>query len=505
MPDRPNLLFFFPDQHRHDFVGFGTDVPVETPNLDRLAERGVAFENAVCPSPLCGPSRACVASGMTYERNYVRNHSADYPLAARTYYERLRDDAGYHVLGCGKFDLQKHSGDWGLDGTTRLGANGFSDGVNNAGKWDAFGSAADWSVAGETADAGNGRGRNESAGGATFVEANDPYMAYLDDHGLAQDHVEDFYRRKWDTGESGTDVDATFPTSLPEHAYCDNWIARRGLDLLADAPDDRPWHLVVNFAGPHNPWDVTEEMHGWYRDPDVDFPCPVDTDDADGDALGDRFEPETHQEVRRNYAAMVENIDRWVGRYLDRLEERGKLDDTVVVYASDHGEMLGDHGQWYKRSPYQPSVGVPLVVAGPGVESRGIVDDPATVLDLHATFLEYAGVDPGPVDSQSMRPYLEGRTDGHRDVVYSGIGPWRMAFDGRYKLVRGYDPSRTANEQVAAFDAWSEGDVADALENRDPLLFDTETDPAETENVAGANQSVVGRLSSHVEARRRGE
>jgi len=476
MSDRPNVLFFFPDQHRHDWVGFDDTVPVETPTLDALASEGVAFRNAVCPSPLCGPSRACLASGSEYDSCGVRDHSADYPYADRTYFGRLRDEAGYHVMGCGKFDLQKHSGDWGIDGKNNLAVNGFSDGVNSAGYWDAFGSATD-----------------EWAAGATYTEPADPYVDYLADHGLAEAHIADLERRRWGVGEPGTDVDATFPTPLPEHAYCDNWIARQGLSLLEDAPGDRPWHLVVNFAGPHNPWDVTEEMHGWYRDPDVDFPERVDPGEMDAD---------TAQAVRRNYAAMVENIDRWLARYLDELEARGEREDTLIVFASDHGEMLGDHGQWYKRSPYQPSVGVPLVVAGPGVRSRGVVDEPASVLDLHATFLDAAGVDPGETDSRSLLPYLTGETDGHRDVVFSGIGNWRLAFDGRYKLVRGYDTDSTANDQVGDADPWDEAETKYAIRDRGPVLFDLESDPGETENVAEDHPDVVADLTAHIETLR---
>jgi len=456
--DPPNVLFVFPDQHRPDWVGFDGDVPVRTPTLDGLAEDGVAFRNAVCPSPICGPSRACLASGREYDRCGVRNHDADYPLAAPTLYGRLRD-AGYHVLGTGKFDLQKHSGDQGLDGKNDLDANGFSDGVNNAGKWDAYGKGADGTP-------------------------GDPYTQYLSEEGLLETHIEDFSRRRRDgvSYKEGTDVDTTLPTPLPERAYCDNYVGRNSVDLLRDAPENRPWFLQVNFVGPHNPWDVTEEMHGWYRDPDVAFPDPVE---PAGD-LSDR----EHQEVRRNYAAMVENIDRWVGELLDVVDERGERDETLVVFASDHGEMLGDHGFWYKQRPYRASAGVPFVVSGPGVAERGVVDAPATILDLHATFLDYAGRDP-TMDSRSMRPYLAGRADGApRDVVFSGYGPWRSAFDGRYNFVRGFDPAVAPGET----DAWDEATVRDALRDRDPLLFDHATDRDERENVAADCPDVVDRL-----------
>ena len=479
MPARPNVLFFLPDQHRHDFVGFDGDVPVRTPNLDRLAGEGVAFRNAVCPSPLCGPSRACLASGDEYDRCGVRDHAADYPYAETTYYGRLRDEAGYHVLGVGKFDLQKHSGDWGIEGKNNVTANGFSDGVNNAGKWDCVGSLVE-------------RASSSRPG----TRAADPYGAYLLEHALAEAHVRDFERRSAETPDGlPNDVGAAFPTELPERAYCDNWIARNGLDLLEDAPVNRPWHLVLNFAGPHNPWDVTAEMYGWYRDPDVGFPEPIDHSESIDPG---EMDAETSQEVRRNYAAMVENVDRWVGRFRERLTERGEWENTLVVFASDHGEMLGDHGQWYKRSPYHASVGVPLVVSGPGVEYRGVVDEPVSILDLHATILDFAGIDPHDVDSRSLRPYLAGETDLHRDVVYSGMGNWRMAFDGRYKLVLGYDLGRSANDQVEDADSWNEAETKYALRDRDPILFDRDEDPAETENVADAHPERVDRLSEAV-------
>ncbi|MFB6296461.1 MAG: sulfatase [Halobacteriales archaeon] len=450
MTDRPNVLFVFPDQHRPDWVGYHGDVPVRTPTIDALAGRGVAFRNAVTPAPVCGPARACLASGMEYDRCGVRGHRVDYPLAARTLYERLRDEAGYHVMGTGKFDLQKRSNQetpgMGTEGTAYLDANGFSAGVDCLGKYDAVSSGAE--------------------------EPRDPYMAYLHEEGLAGTHVEDIARRG--------DPDATFPTPLPPEAYCDNWIGRQSVELLREAPTDRPWFLQVNFAGPHNPWDVTGEMHDWYRDPDVAFPDPV--------APGDDLDPGDHQDVRRNYAAMVENVDRWVDRFLEVVAERGEREETLVVFASDHGEMLGDHGLWGKTAPYQASAGVPFVVSGPGVEPRGVVDVPATVLDVHATVLDLAGIDPGPVDSRSMWPYLAGGGD-PREVVFSGLDQWRLAFDGRYKLVRGFGPD-------TGEDTFNETTVLRSLRECDPVLFDLGADPGETENVAAGRPGVRDRLDA---------
>lgn len=192
---------------------------MRTPNLDRLARDGVIFDSALCPSPLCAPSRACLAAGKVYDRCRVPGNQVDYPLDQPTYYQKLRDEGGYHVAGVGKFDLHKATRDWGLDGKRLLLEWGFSAGIDNEGKYDGVGSGAE--------------------------EPKGPYLAFLHERGLAQAHVEDFRQRHG--------FRDTFPTPLPEEAYCDNWIAANGLGLLRDFPKDRPWHLVINFTGPHNP------------------------------------------------------------------------------------------------------------------------------------------------------------------------------------------------------------------------------------------------------------
>jgi arylsulfatase A-like enzyme len=449
MPSQPNILFIFPDQQRGDWTGY-SDVPVRTPNLDSLLEDGVAFEHAVSPSPVCGPARSCLAQGVEYDRTYVKNHhEVDYPLAAPTAYEHLRDEAGYHTIGTGKFDLQKYSADrgTGVDGKNYREENGFVDWVNVS----------------EMLNHG-------------FDDPVDPYQQYLVNEGYDAVFEEEYPRSVYDV----------HPMTLPDEAYQDNWIGRQTETLLREAPRDEPWFCQVNFVKPHNPWDVTEEMHTWYRDPDVDFPDPVEPDEE--------ISLEEHQEIRRNYAAMVENVDRWVGRLLDVVEERGERESTIVVYASDHGEMLGDHGMWYKRSPYRQSASVPLLISGLGVENRGVVDDPATTLDLHATFRDYAGIDTGDNDSETMRPYLEGETDDHRDVVMSGVNHWRLAFDGRYKLIRGFNPSVNYGLDRDEVDVWDETKLYTTLQERDPLLFDLGDDPREIENVADDCPDVFDRL-----------
>jgi arylsulfatase A-like enzyme len=373
---------------------------------------------------------------MEYDRCGVVNNGQDFPLGKTTYYQLLRE-SGYHVAGCGKLDLHKASSIWGLDGKGRLAEWGFSDGIDNAGKHDAI------------------------ASGATTPK--DPYMAFLHREGLAQAHVEDFRKRKG--------YNATFPTPLPENAYCDNWLSQNGLDLLRRTPKGKPWHLVVNFTGPHPPMDITAGMDETCRN--RDFPQPNGSKE---------FTPAEHVAIRQNYAAMIENIDRWVGTFLEELKRRGELDNTVVVFSSDHGEMLGDHNRWGKTYPWAASVGVPLVAAGPGIK-RGVRSDAlVSHIDIGATFLDYAGVEkPKEMESRSLRPLLEGRTAKHRDVLLSGLNRWRMASDGRFKLITGFDPEQTRKQ-------------AEEAPTPPPVLFDLESDPLENRNIAATAPEHVKRL-----------
>ena len=446
---RPNILFLFPDQHRFDWLGHNRELPLRTPNLEALARRGVLFENAVCPSPLCAPSRACLAAGKEYDHCGVPGNGQNYPVEQTTFYTLLRD-SGYHVMGCGKFDLRKPAKSWGRDGKHRIDGKsylhiwGFSDGIDSGGKH----------------------------GGVNAYRKGiiEPYTAFLTERGLAEIHSEDFRNRH--------NYKTTTPTLLPDDAYVDNWIAENGLELLQKAPADKPWFLQVNFNGPHEPMDITKRMKDRWQG--VSFPPP------NGSA---KIAPQKHSEIRQNYAAMIENIDRCVGLYIERLRKTGQLENTLIVYSSDHGEMLGDHGRWAKHVPYQPSVGVPLIIAGPGVSRARQYKPPVTTMDLAATFLEYASVPvPKNFDSISMKPILQGKRDRHREFVYSGIDPWRLVFDGRYKLIRGFDPKRKPKSKDKT-----------SL-NKRILLFDLQQDPLENVNIANDAPAIVERLTKALDS-----
>ena len=171
---------------------------------------------------------------------------------------------------------------------------------------------------------------------------------------------------------------------------------------------------------------------------------------------------------------MIENIDRLCGELIDIVEGRGELDNTLIIYSADHGEMLGDFDRFGKTTWRYGSAHVPLIIAGPGiqqgVESAALVD----LTDVAATILESAGCPDLPeMNGRSLRNLLEGHVDKHRDLVHSAYRNWKMVYDGRYKVVSG-----------------EQGDNREGL-----LLFDLSNDPHEEHDIAAEHPEVVERLA----------
>ncbi len=449
---RPNILMLVSDQHRFDWLGRNPQIPIPTPNIDALAARGVDFTRAIVAAPVCGPSRSCLALGAEYENCGAPTNAVAMPLDRTTFYKHLHD-SGYHTMACGKIDLHKGADGRTPDGKLHMEEWGFSDMLITGSK---------------------GTGLDNPYG--HYLQSLDPPMLRI--------HAEDMAKRArprhlnwWGRTE---------PTPLSDEAYKANYTARTGLDLLDGAPDGSPWFLIVNFNGPHPPMDITRRMERLYRGPDrviEDFPQPHN---YKGIGRGGRmlappspFTPEHHIRIRQNYAAMIENIDRQLGIYQKRLEERGEADDTIVVYTSDHGEMLGDHDYWGKSLPHEASARVPLVMAGPGI-ARGVRSDSlVSFMDLAATSLDYAEVAvPDDMDSRSLRPVLDSGKGEHREHLRSALqtgnaasGRFRLVQDHRYKLVDGFEEKK--------------------------MLFDTEADPLEDHNIAASKPDVVARLEKH--------
>ncbi len=417
---RPNILFLLPDQWRGDWIPETSNkFALHLPTLANLAAQGTVFEHAFSPSPLCAPARACFASGMQYPRCGVASNQENYPEGLPTVYQQLRA-GGYSVMGCGKFDLHKASYTWGPDGKNGLDGWGFSDGIDNEGKIDGI-LAYRRGVPG-------------------------PYLTFLEGKGFAWKHVEDYEAR----GTYGTD-----PTEIPDELYGDNWVADNAALLLDGASADQPWFLQVNFTGPHFPFDVTHSMYEWYKD--TPFPAPyLSSDERSGVGEKDGID---HLAIRRNYAAMMQNIDRRIAEIMNHPSIMESERPTIVIFSSDHGELLGDHGYYGKCKPFNGSLHIPMIIQGPGIGSDKRICAPVSLLDLSATILELASIEvPATMESRSLVPCLTGDASVDGTVTASlslKAEPdhcWKAIMDSNFKYIRWED----GREALFALDDYAE-------------------------------------------------
>ena len=249
----------------------------------------------------------------------------------------------------------------------------------------------------------------------------------------------DCLREGWDNSTKDLCDADTYPQPL----YQDDFTAASAVTLLRRRNKSQPFFLHVSFPGPHPPFSITGPMNDRVKG----MVWPKATDDPKPNGLSDpcpgNHEPNS-QHKRCDYAAEILNIDGLFERVMDEVRAQGELNRTIVCMTSDHGEMLGDHGDFDKSKPWQASVGVPLICGGPGLATGKVIKAPVGTVDLAATFLDYAGAKvPAGMTSTSMRSLLDAHAPSPkpRAFVKSGLKTWRMVVqtdpvDGKsYKLI----------------------------------------------------------------------
>jgi len=427
MSKQPNIILILTDHFRADAVG------ASTPNLMFLAERGVEFDHAYCASPLCQPARASIITGKFPSQHGICGNQADpisEPMRAATWMNSLRE-AGYYMALIGKHHYLDRYG-VGMDVTD-------DDETVKAYGFDSVLQVVD--------DDEN-------------MHNEDAYTHHLRDKGLLQRFREVFDSLAWECK----------PHPFQEEDTPDGFIGRHGVEFINGYDRSQPFYLNLSFIGPHPPY--------WH-------PGPLQHDpQAMPEPLGGSFEPPIRRgsvkyqalsldsrENRAHYMDKCALIDRCIGRLMLSLQDRGLLEDTVVVFTSDHGDNLGDFGIWDKRFFYEQSVGVPMIAAGPGIRSgdrrsgRRISKALVSHLDLFPTFLEMAAA--GRVSHHSLwgrtlGALLKGETGTHRGAVFAELATSVMIRTGGWKLV--FDPEQ--------------GGVTH--------LYNLTRDPRELENLAGA-------------------
>ena len=386
--DRPNILWICTDQQRFDTIHAVNNPHVRTHNLDRLVAEGVAFTNAFSQSPVCTPSRAAFLTGR-YPRTCRgrQNGQAVFP-AEEPLVTRLLADAGY---------------DCGLVGKLHLAV----------------------------------------CQGHVEPRVNDGYRVFHWSHHPQPDWPENAYIQ-WMEAQGKT-WDELYHRPPREHCHAGvpakyhqtTWCAEKTIEFLSENRDG-PWLMSVNPFDPHHPFDPPAEYLERY-DPDK-VPAPRIREgewnekpgfqqvDHTGSYGGRGFScadatPRKLREIVAAYYAMIELIDDQVGRVLAALEETGQRENTMIVFHSDHGEMLGDHGIMMK-GPYffDCAVRVPLIVSWPGRFKPGLRSDALVeLIDLPPTILEACGEPvPDRMQGRSLMPILTGEADPaeHRDHVY---------------------------------------------------------------------------------------
>ena len=452
MTSKPNILLIMADQHRADVLGCAGDRGVRTPNLDRLAAEGIRFSRTSCQGPLCMPARASFLT-----ERYVRDHGvytnwAEVPREWPTYLHALQR-AGYHTTMLGKAHLTR---DDDLKVThvdelaSQLRARGFAEIV-------------------ETGDKFTTKVRN-------------PYIDHLASRGLLDAYQAHIAARSYhgenESGQHATKTvamwDAT-PSPLPLADYIDTWHGDAAVRWVEEYQRKEPFFCFVGFPGPHDPWDAPAEAVERFG-PDAPTP-PTSTKRPDLEHLGryrrlvkgflhmcdaDTMTDDAITAMRRAYCANVSVIDDAVGRIIAALETRGMLDDTWIIYTSDHGEMGGNHGLMSKCILYESSVRVPLIVRPPGGMTSGVVADLVEHLDVPATIRAIAGApDLAASEGRSLLGHFTGAPPDPRTVAISQNWGFASFETDRHRLVVDED-MQTACQ-----------------------LFDLETDPTEDDNLVG--------------------
>lgn len=436
---KPNLLLLMADQHRGDWMGCDGNRVLSTPNLDRLAGEGVRFTHAYSSTPTCTPARAALLTGMSPWRHGMLGYARvaeKYPVEL----PRLLRDAGYYTFGIGKMH-------WSPQRTL----HGFHNTLLDE------------------------SGRAESPG------FRSDYRAWFASQAPNLDPDA--------TGIGWNDYTAK-AYALPEALHPTRWTAGCAVRFIDTYSRPEPWFLKVSFARPHSPYDPPQRL--WKRYEDADLPQARtgvwadkyrERNSARDDIWRGDVGAEAIRRARVGYSGSVTFIDEEIGRILDTLQKRRMLDETFIVYLSDHGDMTGDHWLWRKSYAYEASARIPMIVRGPGAGRGTVNETPVEIRDVLPTLAAAAGVAvPEACDGRNVLTARREWIDLEHNVCYDATNHWNALTDGRWKYIY---HAHDGSEQ----------------------LFDLTKDPAELRDLSGEGAHTTtlanwrSRMMTHLEPR----
>jgi choline-sulfatase len=438
---RPDILIVIADQMVPSALPFHGNPVTQTPAMSWLAESGVVFDAAYTASPLCSPGRASFMTGLLPSRSRVYDNAAEFTSDIPTFAHYLRS-VGYRTVLSGKMHFC---------GPDQL--HGFEERLTT-----------------------------------------DIYPA---DYGWTPDWDHPHERPTW-YHDMASVIDAGPCVRSNQLDFDDEvaFAAERSLFGHIRSGDERPFCYVVSFSHPHDPFTIPRKWWDQYRDADIPMPRigyaeaslhPHERRLREVCAMNDVEITADHvRAARRAYYGAISYVDDHVSALLGLLRETGRLDDTVVIVTSDHGEMLGERGAWYKMSFYEGAARVPLIVRAPALFLPARVPTAVSTIDLLPTLVALTGDgDPsaviGPLDGRSLMPHLSGNPD--RDEVVAeylaegAIAPIVMIRRGPHKFIHSpADPDQL-------FDLASDPDEQANLAS----------DPASAGLVSGFRQEIAAR------------
>ncbi|HET7559610.1 MAG TPA: sulfatase-like hydrolase/transferase [Limnochordia bacterium] len=428
----PNILLITADQMRADCLSAAGHPVVRTPHLDALAARGVHFEHAITPYPVCVPARLSILSGQYPHTHGVMDNRGMIPMAQANIARTLRD-AGYRTAALGKMHFWPPYAQVGFE-TMQLAEQ-------------------------------DGQG----------FKIDDYHSVYLAERGLI-DQWDYWDQHKPYRAQAPAEYWQTFgarASELGEEHYHTGWIADRSIDYV-NRDDARPFFIWTSFIKPHHPFDPPAPWDALY-DPAVIPPAapqtealakPLLTNGAQRDPRKGYFDmsdltPEQYRRVAAHYYGSISHIDHHVGRIVQALAARGELERTLIIFTSDHGDYMGDYGLILKSPsvPYGSLAHVPMIVAGPGVAGGRTSSALVSLIDLFPTAAAAAGASvPASVHGRDLGGVLRGEVADAalRDAVFSetrevkAVRTQRYAYlyNHRRRLEELYDLAEDPGEKV---------------------------------------------------------
>lgn len=457
--DRPNVLFLMSDD-LNNMLGCYGDPLARTPNLDRLAARGVRFERAYCTFPLCGPSRNSLLTGLYPNSTGILANAQIFrqTIPAQVSLPQAFRLSGYFAARIGKL--------YHYNVPNSIGTNGHDD----PGSWE--------------------------------MEMNPAGVDRLEE----QPHIFSLT-----PGQFGGTL-SWFASPKSDRYHTDGLMAEDAEWVLERCAKrkERPFFLAVGFYRPHTPYVAPRRPYfDWYPEEDMPVVRGVKEDQADIPPAGlgsskreqDKLTDDLRRQCRQAYYASISFMDAQVGRVVDALDRTGLADNTIIVFTSDHGYHMGEHGLWQKMSLFEESARVPLLIVAPGVAAKGAAaKSPVSHIDLFPTLAELCGVErPANMQGQSLVPLL-------KDPDVAGRG-WALT-----QVSRGGGRARaTVAPDVSSDDRrffgyslrtprWRYTEWDEGRKGRE--LYDHDADPRELANLADKPEhtNVVEELSQQLRA-----